>query len=77
MSGHLNRAEIGIVEIFLPEVSRTLPGIFAPRKAPLSIQTLEQGGFSLCQFFRIGKANMVGVGIQPVDPENGWVCEPI
>ena len=77
VSGHLNRTESGIVEIFLPEVSRALPGIFTPRKAPLSIQTLEQGGFSLCQFFRIGKANMVGVGIQPVDPENGWVREPI
>ena len=77
MSGHLNRTEIGIVEIFLPEVSRTPPGIFAPRKAPLPIQALAQGGFSLCHFFRVGKANVVRMGIQPVDPENGWVCEPI
>ena len=77
MSGHLNGAESGIVEIFLPEVLRALPGIFAPRKAPLPIQALTQRGFSPGYLVLTCVTNMVGMGIQTVDPENSWVREPI
>ena len=77
MSGHLNRAESGIVEIFLPEVSRTLPGIFAPRKAPLPIQALAQRRCAQSDFFFVCVADMVGMSIQTVDPKHSRVREPI
>ena len=77
MSGHLNGAKSGIVEIFLPEVSRALPGIFTPLKAPLPIQALAQRRCAQSDFFFVCVADMIGMGIQPVYPENGWVRDPI
>ena len=77
MSGHLNGAESGIVEIFLPEVLWALPGIFAPRKAPLPIQALTQRGFPPGYLVLTCVTNMVGMGIQTVDPKHSWVCQPL
>ena len=73
VTGDLNEAEVTDVIAFLPEFGGPGGGIFAPAEAPLSVQTLAQGGFLLgggC----VG--DVVGMGIQAVYPEDLGIFKP-
>ena len=74
VAGHRDGAEGGQVKILLPEVSGPGSGIFAEGKAPASVQALAQGGFGL---LRGSIADVIGMGIQAVHPENFRVFQPI
>ena len=77
MAWHWNGAKLRIVEALLPEVRRTKAGIPAPGKFPASVQGLIQRRNSLFQLLLCGIAQMVRMGIQPVDPEYLRVRKPI
>ena len=76
MTGNMDGSKTGQVITVFPEVGRTQGRRFAPTEFPLTVQTLPKRGAVIVQFLRRSITDMVGMGIQPVDPEYGGVFQP-
>ena len=77
VAGNLDCGKAGQIVALLPEVDGAGIGIFAPPEDPLAVQGLPQRGFACLGFLHRGVAYMVGMGIQPVDPEYSGVFQPL
>ena len=73
---HPDGAEGREVRPFPPEIRRTGGGAFAPGETPLAVQALAQAAAPGGGFLRGAVADMVGMGVQPVDGKNCGVGQP-